>query len=243
MQEKTLRIVHIEDEPDAQKLMQTIIGKYLPGANYIGCADSLLKGTELVLSTDFDLLLLDVQLPDGSGMDLLRQFPEIASKTILCTADINQGIEAVNLGVLYYLLKPFDIQEVRDVIEKYKSSFVTQSNGGSTETLTIINDKILIPDNTGVEILTINDIFYLEADNNYTKIYKEDKSCILSSKTLKSFEETLTDFIRVHRSFLVNINHIQRINKIDGGIVELSNNHSIKLSPAGREEIRRVLNI
>lgn len=243
MPQSNLKIIHIEDENDSRRFLQTILSRYASNIEYVGFAESLEEGKELILNTPFDLLFLDVTLPDGEGLTLVDEFPDIASKTILCTANEHKGIEATNKGIFYYLLKPIDIQEVQSVIEKYRANFTSQTINNSSETLSIVNDKILIPDNTGVEILTINDIFYLEADNNYTKIYKKDNSFILSSKTLKSFEETLINFVRIHRSFLVNPNHIQRVNKIDGGSVELSNNISIKVSPAGREEIRRVLNV
>lgn len=242
MSQKILRIIHIEDERDARKLFQGIIEKFFPKKTELVSAETYIEGKELLEKEDFDLIFLDIQLRNRNGMDLLDDFPYIAPKTILCTANVSRGVEALNKGIFYYLVKPINVQEVIDVMNK----FIEKREKDTQEELTnsnvsFLEGKLVIHDTKGFEIICIDDIIRLEAAINYTKILLQSGEVILATKNLKTFESQLDrkSFIRVHRSHLVNATFIKRINKGEiGGSIELLNGEEIKVSESGRNELK-----
>ncbi len=243
MLQRKLRIAHIEDEPEALKLLERIINKYLPDAEYYVSASNLSDGKQLVEQSPFDLLFLDLQLLDGDGMSLVKEYPEIAKKTILCTADDTKGIEAIKSGIFYYVLKPINIHEIIEIVNKYTEQITEETT--IENSLNLFDNKLIVRDNNGAEIIPIDTILRFESEVNYTTIFLVDGSKLLVSKTLKVFEDSLISFsfIRIHRSHLINANYIRRVNKSDGGSIELTTGEVFKLSQTGREKIKEKLNI
>ncbi|MBC9811395.1 response regulator transcription factor [Crocinitomicaceae bacterium CZZ-1] len=243
MSQRKVKIIHIEDEPEAQRLLKGIIRKYIPEAEYSACASNLEEGLVLIRNSDFDLLFLDLQLSDGDGMSLIRKHTELASKTILCTADDSKGIEAVKNGIFYYILKPINIHEVIDVIKRYHAKLSTEEN--DTAEVNLLENKLIIPDINGLEIIPIHSIIRMEAEQNYTHVYLNTGEKIFASKTLGFFEDILQkfSFVRIHRSHLINVDCIKRINKNDGGSVELTTGEVFKVSGSGRNALREKLNL
>lgn len=249
MSEKVIKIVHIEDEPEALRLLKGIVDKYIPNAEYIASASNLVDGLELINTVEFDLLFLDLQLPDGSGFSLIQNNLNIAKKVVLCTADETKGIEAIKLGVFYYILKPISINEVIEVIQKRYTQTVDNSPAPQQVKqeveINLLENKIILPDINGVEIIPIQTIIRLEADQNYTNVYLVSGEKIVASKTLGSFEDMLKryPFIRIHRSNLINADYIKRINKNEGGSVELTTGEILKVSESGRAAIKERLKL
>lgn len=243
MSQRKVKIIHIEDEPEAQRLLKGIIDKYIPEAEYIACASNLEEGLVLIRNAEFDLLFLDIQLSDGDGMSLIQKHTELASKTILCTADDTKGIEAVKNGIFYYILKPINIHEVIEIIKRYHAKLSTDEND-NTE-VNLLENKLIIPDINGLEIIPIQSIIRMEAEQNYTHVYLSSGEKIFASKTLGFFEEILYkfSFVRIHRSHLINVDFIKRINKNDGGSVELTTGEVFKVSGSGKNALREKLHL
>lgn len=246
MSERTLKIIHIEDEPEAQLLLEKIVTKFIPTATYLTNASTLESGERLIKSTEFDLLFLDLQLPDGNGLDIIKNHPEFAKKTILCTADESKGIEAIKMGIYYYILKPININEIIEVVTK-KSNELTDSinsqNQNAELEFNLLENKLILPDQTGIELIPIPSIIRLEASQNYTIVHLVSGTKLTASKTLGYFETLLQKFpfVRIHRSNLVNIDYIKRINKGENGTVELNTGESLKLSESGRSLLKDLL--
>lgn len=243
MSQRKVKIIHIEDEPEAQRLLKGIIDKYIPEAEYIACASNLEEGLLLIRNAEFDLLFLDIQLSDGDGMSLIQKHTELASKTILCTADDTKGIEAVKNGIFYYILKPINIHEVIEIIKRYYTKLSTDEN--DTTEVNLLENKLIIPDINGLEIIPIQSIIRMEAEQNYTHVYLSSGEKIFASKTLGFFEEILHkfSFVRIHRSHLINVDFIKRINKNDGGSVELTTGEVFKVSGSGKNALREKLHL
>lgn len=186
-----------------------------------------------------DLLFLDVQLNESTGFDLLSRLPEINFEVIFITAYDHYAIKAFKFSAIDYLLKPVDpddlLQAINkaqnalgryDLSKKFDALFQNLKSAGSS------TRKITVPTSKGLIFIPVNDIIRCEADVNYTTIYLKDKQQVLVAKTLKDFDEMLSDhqFFRIHNSHLINLNYIRSYHKGKGGYVTLTDNTSLEVS-------------
>ena len=237
MLQKKLKIIHIEDESDARITLNKMVEKFINNAEVISTASNLENGLKLVENETFDLLFLDLNLPDGDGFYIVEKHQNIASKTILTTADDTKGIKAVKNSVADYLVKPYSIRGLQMAIDKHLNKITLEKS------ISIKNkeNRIAIPDINGVQIININNIIRLQSDGNYTYIIlNNNQEKLYVSKTLMFFEKSLTGkgFIRIHRTHLINETFIYRVNKTNGGSVELVDGTSIKTSINGRKLLK-----
>ena len=160
---------------------------------------------------------------------------------IIISAYDDFGIQAVKHHVFDYLLKPFDANDLKVAVQKYEA---TLSNNSTSEIKTI-NEKILIPTGSDIRFLNISDIIRCESDNNYTNIHLTSGECILISKTLKTLEKVLPkkSFLRPHNQHLINIHHILRYAKSEGGFFEMSGGTIIPISRYKKDEILKTLHL
>lgn len=191
-----------------------------------------------------DLLFLDVQLHSSTGFDLLGQVGEINLEVIFVTAYDNYAIKAFKFSAFDYLLKPIDSDDLLQAINKLQK--VLQQHELSDKFNVLLDNlknhkeptkKITVPTGTGLVFLSINDIIRCEADVNYTTIYLKDKQKLMVAKTLKDFDEMLSDhqFFRIHNSHLINMNYIKSYHKGKGGYVSLTDNTSLEVSTRRKE--------
>ena len=191
-----------------------------------------------------DLLFLDVQLNESTGFDLLSRLPEINFEVIFITAYDHYAIKAFKFSAIDYLLKPVDpddllqaINKVQNTLERHELSkkfdalFQNLKSAGTT------TRKITVPTSKGLIFIAVNDIIRCEADVNYTTIYLKDKQQVLVAKTLKEFDEILSDhqFFRIHNSHRINLNYIRSYHKGKGGYVILTDNTSLEVSTRRRD--------
>jgi two-component system LytT family response regulator len=224
----------IEDEKISRDILKNYLKKYCPNVDCMGEADNIQDGKELIESTQPDLVFLDVEMPYGTGFDLLEQLPERSFETIFVTAYDHYAIEALNNRASYYLLKPISIDDlikaVASIVE-VKEREVALENTVLTANTSFTKGKITLPQQDGFEVIDVNDIVYCKADDNYTEVHLTSGKRLVS-KTLKYFETLLQEypFVRVHKSYLVNINTIVKYRKGKGGSVLLENGQEIMVS-------------
>lgn len=236
-----LRAIIVEDEANSREILRNYLKKYCPDVLLLGEATSVQEGLALIGETDPDLVFLDVEMPFGNAFDLLDEVPGRRFETIFVTAFDHYAKDALNNQAAYYLMKPISIEElikavahVREILEKEKSLADTVLKASMTKA----DGKLTLPQQAGFLVVNTGDILYCKADDNYTEIYlKEGKHLI--SKTLKYFEEALAaySFVRIHKSFLVNVNEIQRYHRGKGGMVTLSNGKEIMVSASRKKEL------
>ena len=236
-----LRAVLVEDEASSREILRNYLQKYCPDIDLKGEADSVQQGVALIQKVDPDLVFLDVEMPFGNAFDLLDQVPDRRFETVFVTAYDHYAKDALNNQAAYYLMKPISIEElikavahVKEILEKERALADTVLKAGMTKA----EGKLTLPQQAGFLVVNISDILYCKADDNYTEIYfKEGKQLI--SKTLKYFEEALTaySFVRIHKSYLVNINEIERYHRGKGGMVTLSNGKEIMVSASRKKEL------
>lgn len=237
-----IRAIIIDDEADGRQALKLVLEKYCPEVQVLASCVSAKEGLEHIEKFRPDLVFLDVQMPELSGFDLLERVPKIDFAVIFVTAFDRYAIKAIRFSALDYLLKPIDVDELLQALRRYKQhkqyEFQFQSVIRNIKNPTGKMEKLAIPSLEEIIFLETSDIIYCQADGNYTSIHLISKRKIFVSKKLKDFEQILTDsgFCRVHHSSLINMQHIQKYVKGDGGYVLLSEGHQVTISRRKKEE-------
>lgn len=177
-------------------------------------------------------------MPSGSGFDILERTTFIEKQVIFTTAYSNHAIEAIKANAIDYLLKPIEIQELVKAVEKA----IKNNPKNSQPTEERLLDKIAIPTLEGTYFYNKSEIIRAEADSNYTELHLVNGKKIVSSKTLKEIEISLSksSFIRVHKSHLINISFIKKYIKGDGGMLVLNDDSMIPVSRSHKEELTKL---
>jgi two-component system LytT family response regulator len=236
-----LKAIIIEDEAIGRDILRNYLSKYCPNVQLLGEASNIEDGQKLIEENELDLVFLDVEMPFGSGFDLLDKIENQTFETIFVTAYDHYAIEALNNQATYYLLKPISIDELIKgvgLVTEIKEKESELENAVLTPKTTSSLSKITIPQQDGFEVVTVDDILFCKADDNYTEIYFENTKKVVS-KTLKHFEDLLKEssFERVHKSYLVNVNEIVKYKKGKGGSVILSNGKEIMVSSSKKANL------
>tara|TARA_R110000751_G_scaffold102322_7_gene196838 strand:- start:327 stop:1061 length:735 start_codon:yes stop_codon:yes gene_type:complete len=237
-----LKSIIVEDEETSRKILRNYLNKYCPNVEVLGEAANVEEALVLIRNTELDLVFLDVEMPYGNAFDLLDKVGDINFETVFVTAYNHYAIDALNAHASYYLMKPISIDELIKAVD-YVTEIRTKEDALQDQVLVpkmnTVNGKITIPQQDGFEVLQTADIMYCKADDNYTEIYLNNNKKKLVSKTLKYFEDALTEsgFARVHKSYLVNVNEVTKYIKGKGGSVVLSNGKEIMVSASKKSDL------
>jgi two-component system, LytTR family, response regulator len=222
-----LTAIIVDDSPQARRLLKLMISEYLPNIDLVAEAENPNQAFELIKNTSPDLVLLDIEMPEKSGLELAEELLEqkINCEIIFTTAYNTYAIQAFRLSAIDYLLKPIQEKELIAAIEKVQHNKILKNDQKRLQTLANnlrgdAGQTLCLPILNGYEYLAIQEIEYLEANGAYSTIFLISGKKILISKNLKHFEtllESFEQFLRVHRSFLVNKNHIKSIKNLDNG--------------------------
>lgn len=241
----------VDDELPGRKGLSKLIEKYFKERlKVLDLADSIDTAVKSINQHKPDIVFLDIEMPGQNGFKLFELIPDLDFYVIFTTAFREYAIDAIKVSAFDYLLKPISRDELTATLERLDSlnhhvplkSQLNQlmSNQGNGQKN---GNKIAIPIQNGYRMLDEKDIVYCEADENYTKIILSDNECVLISKTLIRVEEMLPSehFFRIHKSFLVNIQHIKAYNRNDGFTVTLTNNITLPVAFRRNEEFLKVL--
>jgi len=231
---RKLKVAIIDDELHAVETLS-----YDLNENHSGDMDIVFKSTKplegikLLNAAKPDLLFLDVDMPGISGLDVVELMDDTNTKVVFTTAHLEYALKAIETIACGYLLKPVQPDDLKRIIDKVKTEMETRSTDLS------VQGKIPVPDMDGIELVPCSDIVYIKSDSNYCILKLTGKRKIVASKTLKYFEGILTgnQFLRVHKSYLVNPEHIRKYLKKDGGELMMSNDELIPVSRNHRDEI------
>ncbi len=222
-----LNAIIVEDEQISRDILKNYIAKYCKDVIVLNEATNVDEAFKILENTEVDLVFLDVEMPFGTAFDLLDKLPNRTFETVFVTAYDQYAKDALNQQAAYYLTKPIDIDELIKAVEivkaiKTRENEVNVDLSIKEENSSQLTDKITIPTQEGFEVLPIKDIIYCSADDNYTHIYLENDTKLVS-KTLKHFDDMLSDkgFARIHKSHLINVSHVTAYKKGKGGSVLL----------------------
>lgn len=245
-----LRTLIIDDEPHIRETLNHLLKKFCPQVKVVGEADSVASGITEIRNKIPDLVLLDIKMEDGTGFDLIDHFENIAFNIIFVTAYQEYAIRAFGFSAIDYILKPINPEKLVDAVKRadqiVQSSFNTQLNT-LKENLDLTenkNRKIILKTLENIYLLDVQDIIHCASDGNYTVFDTTDHQKIIVSKIIKEYDKLLSDsgFLRVHRSHLINLKHIKRLSKQDGGFVVMSNEMEVPVSTRGRERLLELFN-
>jgi len=237
-----LKSIIVEDEKTSRDILKNYLRKYCPNVEVLGEASNIEEAQKLIEAHELDLVFLDVEMPYGNSFDLLEKLTDITFETIFVTAYNHYAMDALNAHASYYLMKPISIDELIKAVN-YVSEIKTKENALQNQILIpkakAIHGKITIPQQNGFEVIETASILYCKADSNYTEVYLNNSRKKLVSKTLKYFEDALIEanFVRVHKSYLVNVNEIEKYIKGKGGSIILSNGQEIMVSASKKANL------
>lgn len=244
-----LRAVLIDDEENSLGALKEKLLAHCPSIEIIGLCNSAKKGAETIDSLQPDIVFLDIEMPVTNGFVMLQQLRYKNFELIFTTAYDHYAIRAIRYSALDYLVKPIDVEELKAAIARAEEKKNQVHANPQIELLLeqLVGtkrqfSKIAIATTEGLQFLRVEDILYLEANVNYTHIFCGDKKYI-ASRTLKDFEELLPSsvFLRIHNSYIVNKNFVEKYIRGEGGQVVLSNGTVLDVAKRKKAEFLKAI--
>jgi two-component system LytT family response regulator len=243
------KAIVIDDEKMARSLLSGMLEEFCPDIEVIASCEDLPTGVKAIRKLKPDLVLLDIEMPGHSGLELIDFFDEdeISFSIIFTTAYNNYAIQAFKLSAIDYLLKPIEPEELEKSIERFrrhnqkKDYSILKDNLDSSKP-----PKIAIYTTSSIKFVETEQILFLKADGAYTKLCLKDGSTVTASKGLKVFEEMLeenSNFFRCHKSFIVNINNVSDFVRSDGGYLLVDGKHRVSISTEKSEELLQLMKL
>ncbi len=243
-----IKAILIDDEVHCLDTLSILLNDYYPDVQVMECCMSAKQGLISIEKNKPALVFLDIEMPTMNGFELLEQFTEIPFAIIFTTSYDQYAIKAIRFSALDYLLKPIDPKELISAINKVKLQknlpipeqfhmLMTQlinKEGGFT--------KIAIPTLDGFELIAVEEVVRCEADDNYVHIFLKNKTKITACRTLKEIEEQLqnfSSFIRVHHSYIVNLNEVNKYVRGEGGYLVMSDGATVNVSRSRKEGLMK----
>lgn len=235
------KVLIIDDENRTRDLIAKMIDSFGLDVETIPEGENVESGIAAIEKHNPDIVFLDIQMPDGTGFDVIQAIEQKNFEIIFITAHEEFAIKAIKFSALDYLLKPVDTTELRSSLEKAINTIETRSESQFDALQKNIqpNEKrrLVLKTQESVHVVELDQIIRCEADRNYTSFFLLENKKILVSKTLKEYETLLSghNFLRVQQSHLVNIVYVDRYDKKNGGAVVMKDGSEVPLSPAKRD--------
>lgn len=244
-----LRTILIDDEETSLNSLMHKLINHFPQIDINAVCSSAIEGMDAITRHKPDLVFLDIEMPIMNGFTLLQNLEYRNFELIFVTAYDHYAIKAIKFSALDYLVKPVEIEELQNAIQRAEERFSESPNKRLEILLENLDSekkrfsKIAIPSVEGLEFLSVKNILYLEASSNYTTLYLEGKKKYVVSKTLKEFEELLPEeiFVRIHHSCIINKNYVEKYLKGDGGQVVLQGNIILDISKRKKADFLRAM--
>ena len=232
-----LKAILIDDEVNALDALEVELNVYCPEVTIAAKCLSAKEGLKAIAAFHPDLVFLDIEMPTLSGMDLLKLISDLNIQVVITTAYQEFAIEAVGTKAIAYLLKPIQPKMLEKVMNQVFEKKLTQPRRP------ILKDKIAVADLEGVEFIPHDEIIYCKSDGNYSKLFLIGNRKLTVSKALKYFTGNLPadQFVRIHKSYLINLNFVKKYLKIGGGELVMTNNDILPVSRNYRTELLKLL--
>jgi two-component system LytT family response regulator len=242
------KVLIIDDEKRTRDLIAKMIETFGFDLTVISEGETMDTAIQAIQNHQPDILFIDIQMPDGTGFDVLKQVEDISFEVIFITAHEEFAIQAIKFSALDYLLKPVDPLELKEAVEKAIKAvnikkIDSQIDALQNNILPHQKKRLVLKTHESVFIVELHDIIRCEADKNYTSFFINGGKKIIVSKTLKDYETLLVghNFMRIQQSHLINIDFIERYDKANGGFVIMKDGSEVPLSSAKREAFFNIL--
>lgn len=237
----TITCVIIEDEVDTRRLLKSLLEDYCEGVTVLGEAGNVQEGVALIRAHQPQLVFLDIALPKESGFSLYKYFDKIDFQVIFTTAFSQYAIQALKLAALDYLMKPINIEELMESLERFRkhTRLVTKENYSLVEkNATVPNhQRIALACSNGYIFVPIEDIIRCQSEKSYTLFIIRDREPIWTSRNLGEYTTILQEhgFKRVHRSHLVNTKYIKKFIKTKSPVLIMDDGTEIAISATKKD--------
>ncbi len=239
-----MKAIIVDDESDSITLLQLMIARFTPEIQVIATCTDPMEAVGKIKSLVPDVIFLDVQMPTLTGFEVLQHTGRSQFEVIFTTSAEQHALKALKVGAVDYLLKPVKGDELRAAVEKI---IAKRSINPSAQLETLMNyfkpskpkvRRIALTSSDHLIFTDVNDVIYCESDSNYTTFFLSTGEKVIISKTLKDVQEMLEgeDFFRIHASYLVNVKHVSKFTRGDGGFVVMSNNQQLAVSRKKKDE-------
>lgn len=230
----------VDDEPRGLTSLQKLLQLNCPDVDVIACGSSAEEAKEKITQLHPNLVFLDIAMPGKTGFDLLKDLDKINFEIIFITAYNNYMTQAFHFSAVDYLLKPVDDDLLVEAVKRAAKRIEDKTSAQHIETFlhniqhkgAAHKMKLCIPSLKGFQVVEIQDIIYCEASGNYTNFHFTNRPSICASKPIHEYEELLEDsnFVRIHKSFMVNLEHVKEYIRGEGGSIMLSNGNEVEVS-------------
>ena len=239
----------VDDEPYSCESLVTLLERYCPDVKVLDICYSASNALKSIKDKAPQILFLDIQMPNMNGFELLEKLPAINFELIFTTSYDQYAIKAIQFSALDYLLKPIDREDLQRAVQKAIKRMKYPLPQQIEVLLQKLNhpsvpvNKIAIPTMEGLHMILVESIVSCASDSNYTILFLKNNQKIIASRTLKEIEEMLDDysFARVHHSYLVNLNEVEKYIKGEGGYLLMSNGSTIDVSRSRKEILLKKL--
>ena len=241
----------VDDEPKNVSTLQKFLVDYCPQVEVLGIAMNSIAAKELIAFKKPQLVFLDVEMPYGSGFDLLKSLSEIDFEVIFITAFDHYALNAFRFAAIDYLLKPLNINELKIAVDRAEQRLTEKSSVENYKLLLqnlnekdVSEQQIILTDNKGQHVFKLKEILYCIADGSYTDVHLIDSKIFTSTKNLKEFEDELPKelFCRIHHGHIVNVSHIKEVRKGRGGSVIMCDKRELEIAVRRKEDFLKVFN-
>ena len=234
-----IKAIIVDDELGARESLSKMVEKNCKNVTIVAKADSMLSAFEAITNKEPDLVFLDIEMPNGNAFDLLEKFKSINFNIIFTTAYDHYAIKAIKFSAVDYILKPIDPEELVQAVKRFEER-TGEKNSLDKQFKTLLSNvrpenklkKVGIPDGDGLIFINLSDIIRCDSDGNYTFFILTSGKKIIASRTLGEYEQMFADdnFFRIHRSHLVNLEHVKKYIKGEGGYVVMTDNSQVEVS-------------
>ncbi len=241
-----MRTLIIDDEPNVRQVLRNILELYTPQAEVIGEADSVKTGKQMIKELQPELVFLDIQMPDGTGFDLLSALESINFSFVVVTAFEQYAIKAIKFSAIDYLLKPVNTHEVIRSVEKAALSHPDEQHNRIKLDNFLNRNKseprVVLKTQDSIYSVKVNELIRCESDKNYSTVFLENGKSLILSRTLKDMESLLSEegFFRVHQSHLINLRKVEYFEK-SSAMIFLSDGSKVPVSSRRKDYFIRLM--
>lgn len=233
-----MKVLIVDNQEEIRKGLKLLLEKYCPQVREIQEAEGVVSGLRKIHEYQPDLVFTDVEMDDGTGMDLLAKVPEINFQVIFITAYNKYAVDAFRFSAIDFLLKPIDpehlIESVQRAVDNMKRISLTEQLSIFSSQYNQVKEekKIVLKDQKAFHIVKVGDLIFMRAEGVYTEFQIVGGERIVMSKNIKEYEEMLLGqgFMRVHNSYLINLKHIHKMDRADGGTLVMTEGHNVPVS-------------
>ena len=240
-----IKTLIVEDNRKSAELLSSYISNLFTDMQVIGIASNVDDAVTLIYKEKPSVVFLDINLQQEIGFDVLKRTNAEEYEVIVTTAFSEYSLQAIKASAVDYILKPYDVEELKNAVKKARNQLDLKRTPKSLHDTETLDDRIFVSTLEGLIFIMIDDIVCVSADASYSEFYTKDGKKVVSSKGLSNYEEILKPhlFLRVHKSYLVNLRHVVRYQRGRGGYLCLSNGMTVKDGESKKDELLKHLKI